>query len=282
MTKLTQKERTAIEKEALNDQGKQQRDLKISMIRTGMPVFIRTLAIICFMLFSLGMIRITWEHFSMWTLLKENIPLFFLNLFIFIGIPGRSAFAIAKALGRPIPSCIEDYKSYRYEYRNITKDMIISSVRECFDMLDEFIDLAEQARVMHPDITSMLAFTMMETGAQSCLKMLRAGDHALCRQMMKDHLSFMRGVENEYASWKAEQERQKRREEDQRKRSQRNRSGSRSNTSVYFTNCRTMKDLKKEYRRLMKLYHTDNHGNADICKEINIEYDKLKRSFGVA
>lgn len=36
----------------------------------------------------------------------------------------------------------------------------------------------------------------------------------------------------------------------------------------YFTNCRTLDELKKEYRRLSKLHHPDHGGDEATMKAI--------------
>ena len=42
----------------------------------------------------------------------------------------------------------------------------------------------------------------------------------------------------------------------------------------WFENVKTIDELRKEYRRLLKLYHPDNeNGSVDITQEINSEYD---------
>lgn len=41
----------------------------------------------------------------------------------------------------------------------------------------------------------------------------------------------------------------------------------------WFQNIETLKDLRKEYRRLVVKYHPDNGGQEEIIKEINAEYD---------
>lgn len=51
----------------------------------------------------------------------------------------------------------------------------------------------------------------------------------------------------------------------------------------YFKNCFTLEDLKKEYKRLLFLYHPDNNANGtEECQKINAEYDimfeKLKNT----
>ena len=40
----------------------------------------------------------------------------------------------------------------------------------------------------------------------------------------------------------------------------------------YFANCRTLDELKKEYRRLSKLHHPDHGGDEATMKAINAEY----------
>jgi len=46
----------------------------------------------------------------------------------------------------------------------------------------------------------------------------------------------------------------------------------------WFTNVRTVEELRKQYRQLMKKHHPDVGGNTEAAKEINSKYD---RSFGV-
>ena len=43
----------------------------------------------------------------------------------------------------------------------------------------------------------------------------------------------------------------------------------------WFQNVETLKDLRKEYRRLVVKHHPDNGGDEDILKQINDEYDIL-------
>lgn len=54
----------------------------------------------------------------------------------------------------------------------------------------------------------------------------------------------------------------------------------------YFTNCRTLDELKKEYRRLSKLHHPDHGGDEATMKAINAEYsdrfEVLKRQHNAA
>lgn len=43
----------------------------------------------------------------------------------------------------------------------------------------------------------------------------------------------------------------------------------------WFQEITTLKELRKEYRRLAVKYHPDNGGSEDVIKEINSEYDIL-------
>ena len=44
----------------------------------------------------------------------------------------------------------------------------------------------------------------------------------------------------------------------------------------WFKNVTTVEELRKEYRRLLKLYHPDNeNGSVEVTQEINAEYDRL-------
>lgn len=43
----------------------------------------------------------------------------------------------------------------------------------------------------------------------------------------------------------------------------------------YFTNCHTLDELKKEYRRLCMLHHPDRGGDLKTMQEINAEHDKV-------
>lgn len=43
----------------------------------------------------------------------------------------------------------------------------------------------------------------------------------------------------------------------------------------YFTNCKTLDELKKEYRRLAMIHHPDHGGNPEIMKAINSEYKRM-------
>lgn len=43
----------------------------------------------------------------------------------------------------------------------------------------------------------------------------------------------------------------------------------------YFRNVKTLEELRKEYKKLLKQYHPDNGGSEEATKEINLEYEKL-------
>lgn len=43
----------------------------------------------------------------------------------------------------------------------------------------------------------------------------------------------------------------------------------------YFRKCRTVEELKKEYKRLVFLYHPDKGGDTKTMQEINAEYDTV-------
>lgn len=43
----------------------------------------------------------------------------------------------------------------------------------------------------------------------------------------------------------------------------------------YFTNVKTLDDLKKAYRRLAMLHHPDRGGDPEVMKQINNEHDAL-------
>lgn len=42
----------------------------------------------------------------------------------------------------------------------------------------------------------------------------------------------------------------------------------------YFTNCKTLEELRKEYKKLVKANHPDNGGSVEEIKIINVEYEK--------
>lgn len=54
----------------------------------------------------------------------------------------------------------------------------------------------------------------------------------------------------------------------------------------WFTNPKTLEELKKQYKQLALKYHPDRGGNADTMKEVNCEYDlffeKLKNTHRTA
>lgn len=43
---------------------------------------------------------------------------------------------------------------------------------------------------------------------------------------------------------------------------------------IYFTNCKTAEELKKEYLELCKQLHPDNAGNAEDFKKMQDEFSK--------
>ena len=44
----------------------------------------------------------------------------------------------------------------------------------------------------------------------------------------------------------------------------------------YFTGVKTIEELRKKYRELLKLYHPDNeNGSVEVTQEINAEYDSI-------
>ena len=45
----------------------------------------------------------------------------------------------------------------------------------------------------------------------------------------------------------------------------------------YFTEVKTVHELRKRYKDLLKKHHPDNGGSEDVMKEINAEYDSLSK-----
>jgi hypothetical protein len=43
----------------------------------------------------------------------------------------------------------------------------------------------------------------------------------------------------------------------------------------FFANCKTLEELKKEYKRLAMLHHPDRGGNLETMQAVNNEYDEL-------
>ena len=43
----------------------------------------------------------------------------------------------------------------------------------------------------------------------------------------------------------------------------------------YFKNINTLEELRKEYKRLVKMYHPDNGGSEEVIKEVNTEYERM-------
>ncbi len=44
---------------------------------------------------------------------------------------------------------------------------------------------------------------------------------------------------------------------------------------TYFANINSLEELRKEYKRLVKLNHPDNGGSLDTIKIINVEYERI-------
>lgn len=47
----------------------------------------------------------------------------------------------------------------------------------------------------------------------------------------------------------------------------------------YFTNCKTIEEAKKLYRRLAMENHPDRGGDLDTMKAVNAEYDEFFNTF---
>ena len=45
----------------------------------------------------------------------------------------------------------------------------------------------------------------------------------------------------------------------------------------YFTNCKTLEELRKEYKRLVKENHPDNGGSEDAIKVVNVEDELIQK-----
>ena len=43
----------------------------------------------------------------------------------------------------------------------------------------------------------------------------------------------------------------------------------------YFINVKTLEQLRRQYKELLKRFHPDNGGSEEIMKAVNVEYDKL-------
>lgn len=46
-------------------------------------------------------------------------------------------------------------------------------------------------------------------------------------------------------------------------------------TRRFFEGVKDVQELRKKYKELLKQYHPDNGGDAEVMKEINAEYDAL-------
>ena len=46
----------------------------------------------------------------------------------------------------------------------------------------------------------------------------------------------------------------------------------------YFTNIKTLEELRKEYKRLVKENHPDNGGSVEEIKIINVEYEQAMKN----
>ena len=47
-------------------------------------------------------------------------------------------------------------------------------------------------------------------------------------------------------------------------------------TKTYFENVNTLEELRKQYKKLIKMYHPDNaFGSDEDMKAINTEYERL-------
>ena len=50
----------------------------------------------------------------------------------------------------------------------------------------------------------------------------------------------------------------------------------------WFTGVKTVEELRKKYRELLKKYHPDNEsGSVEITQEINAEYDNLAKMYAM-
>lgn len=47
---------------------------------------------------------------------------------------------------------------------------------------------------------------------------------------------------------------------------------------MYFTACKTLEELKKQYRDLCRKHHPDLGGDEEVMKQINLEYERLLRA----
>ena len=50
--------------------------------------------------------------------------------------------------------------------------------------------------------------------------------------------------------------------------------------TTYFDNPKTLEELRRQYKELLKKYHPDNaNGSTHATQEINAEYDALFKQF---
>lgn len=44
---------------------------------------------------------------------------------------------------------------------------------------------------------------------------------------------------------------------------------------TFFKYCKTLDELRKAYKEALQKHHPDNGGDAEICKQVNVEYKKV-------
>ncbi len=78
---------------------------------------------------------------------------------------------------------------------------------------------------------------------------------------------------------KRKEEQARKRQENKKKNTGKASAGSKQRNFKHFEKCESMKDLNKQYRKLVKIYHPDNleTGDSNIIKEIYKEYGIIKR-----
>ena len=91
-------------------------------------------------------------------------------------------------------------------------------------------------------------------------------------EILKDYLEELYFIKNKIIK---EQE-EIREEKEEREKIENINKEKNKNKYIYFNGCKTKDDINKRYKALVKVYHPDNStGNADIFKDINIEYNKI-------